>query len=573
MKSQVNQMKSIWDVPFVVIDVETTGTNPKTNRLTDIACVTVLGGEIISEYTSLINPRQVIPEFIERMTGISNSMAREAPEAKNILPEVKKLFNNEDAVFTAHNAQFDHPFVNKSLQLEKMEPIDSQVLCTLKLARRILDKDLKKNLGSVSDFFNIKINNRHRAYGDALATAKVLIRFLEIAEQEFDIHYIDELLQFQNRPANYYKANTSAMKKMEPVLDRIPKEPGVYYLYDNKQNLMYIGKAKSLKTRVGSYFRSSTIVSRKIARMRKKIADVKWECTGTELAALLLESKEIKKYRPPYNTVDKIYKKYPFIKIANGQRFADVQVSFEIEQDGSEYFGPFRSISLAESIKDTIDKKFKLRKCEKNLIPGKTYQPCLFYQMDKCYSPCSNSASTELYDAEKQKVKDYISGYSSGIIEQFEKQMHDAAENLEFEKAQVFKNQIHELRKLFERSQQVPTSINKNNIILILPSSKTRNNIQIFLIKTGKLLYQDILESIDNLSPVLSKIKSIFFTNDNNGMEFTYQDINELRIINSWSYSKSHNGRIIYIDGKSEKEIKKEFLFYIESYASELINQ
>ena len=556
-------MKSIWDVPFIIVDVETTGTSPKTNRLTDIACITVLGGEIISEYQSLVNPHQPIPEFIERMTGITNKMARNAPEASIVMPKIQKLFAQEDVVFTAHNAQFDLPFVNQTLTLTGMKPITNASLCTLKLARRILNKDLKKNLGSVSDFFNIRIENRHRAYGDAYATAKVLICFLNILEQEYDIHDIEELLHFQQRPANAYRASVTLMKRLEPVISTIPHEPGVYYFFDKYEKLLYIGKAKSLKDRVMSYFRSSTMSSRKIKSLRKKINDIKWECTGTELAALLRESQEIKKYRPPYNTMDKVYKQYPFIKLNTGKKFPDIEISFGLDIDTGEYFGPFRSIGLAGEILRTIEKNFKLRKCNKNINDSKPSQPCLFYQLDKCYSPCSHSINEEGYNVEVQKVKDYLSGYSRGVIQQFEQKMQEASDKLEFEKAQVFKDQIHELRRLFEKKQKVPASVNTNNIIILLPIEKNAS-IESYIIKQGKLIRQGIHNNLNELESAFNNISQIFFSNGTPPAPYTAQDIHELKIINSWSYGLSETSRIIYIDGKPENTIKKEALDFGE---------
>jgi DNA polymerase-3 subunit epsilon len=156
-------MKSIWDVPFIVVDVETTGSDPVKNRIMDIACVSTIKGEIVSNFSSLINPHQFIPTFISKMTGISNEMAFSAPESREVLPTVAQIFSDPFAVFVAHNYKFDLSFDQQTFLRSGMEFPDIPKLCTLKLARRLLPKDHKKNVGALAKYFNVPIINRHRA--------------------------------------------------------------------------------------------------------------------------------------------------------------------------------------------------------------------------------------------------------------------------------------------------------------------------------------------------------------------------------------------------------------------------
>jgi DNA polymerase III epsilon subunit family exonuclease len=164
-------MISIWETPFIVVDLETTGSNPQKHRIIELAAVTLIGGEIASKFTTLINPHQFIPSFIAKMTGISNNMVYTASEETEVLPKFQKIISTPNAVFVAHNASFDWGFVRATFDRLELDMPPIQRLCTLKLSRRILVKDLKKNVGSLAEHFNINLFNRHRAFGDAAATA------------------------------------------------------------------------------------------------------------------------------------------------------------------------------------------------------------------------------------------------------------------------------------------------------------------------------------------------------------------------------------------------------------------
>ncbi len=558
-------MQSIWDVPFVVVDVETSGANKKNNRITDIACITVIGGKVVSEYSSLVNPHQLIPEFISNMTGITNKMAMEAPEPETVFPKVLEELSLKNAVFVAHNVQFDWGFVTETFNRLGYDIPEMERLCTIKLSRRLISKDVKKNLASLSDYFNIRINGRHRAYGDAFATAKVLVRLLEMAEQEHDIYDIDELLKFHRKASKYSAVPKRVLNRVKPFLETLPASPGVYYFYDRYGGLLYIGKAKCLKDRVKSYFRPGSLNNSKIREMLKRIFTVKWEETGSELAALLMESREIKKHKPPFNTVDKKYRRFPLLKLTLNEDFPRLKKCYEINDDGAEYFGPFRSSELVDEIIKNVDKNFRLCKCDKTFIPSPDNKPCFYYQLKKCYSPCSEGISIDNYKNEAEKVRYYLNGFSDGIIRQFEMKMNIFADNYEYEKAEMVKRQVYELKRLLSRNEIIPASINSNNFILILPVSEREKILEIYIIRKGKLLFQDTVGRRSPLARLRSIIRSSFFSG--NGLPFihTPEDLDELRIITSWSYQKRERGIFIYTEGKEEEELIDEFTHQVRN--------
>ena len=198
-------MTSFWDYKYIVTDVETTGANSDKNRITEIACVVVQSGEIVHEFSSLINPHQFIPPFISNMTGIHNDMVYNAPEYSDILPKIQEILNQKNAVFVAHNVQFDWSFLQNAFWREKIQFPTIPQICTLKIARSLFPQNMKKNVGALAEYFHYPLKDRHRALGDAKATALILIEFLELLESDHGFNTLEEVLHFQSKRKNNFK--------------------------------------------------------------------------------------------------------------------------------------------------------------------------------------------------------------------------------------------------------------------------------------------------------------------------------------------------------------------------------
>lgn len=562
-------MSSIWDASFVVVDVETTGAHPENNRITDIACITMQNAEIISSYNSLVNPHQFIPPFIVNMTGITNEMAFKAPEPELVFEQVYKRLYTGNSIFVAHNVRFDWLFVYHSLLREGYNPSELPLLCTLKLARRLLPKTLKKNVGSLANYFDIKIKNRHRAYGDAEATAFVLNELFDLAESEHGIDTLEELLQFQNKLIKNFKPVPAALKRVEEKLAILPESPGVYYYLGKKNEVLYVGKAKVLKDRVKSYFSLGELPSKKISDLVKKIYDIHWVTTDTELEALLLESKEIKKHKPEFNTVDKRFRRYPFIKIDNSSEYPIITVTRQLDETDSEYFGPFRSITTVNEILETIDKKFKVRKCEKD-IKSNDSKPCFYYHIDRCIAPCSEFGSKEDYLAELEKVRYFLGAYSDGLIKQLETKMQNLSDNFNFESAALVRNQIAELRKILHRNQNVATSVNNNNLMVLIPCEDKAKTTDIYFIKSGKFISYYNIAWKTKRKDFYKQIHEVYFNGAIQTSAYSIEDIDELRIVTQWIYrQQKNNAEFLYTEGISEDELLRKFDLIIKGFYPE----
>jgi DNA polymerase-3 subunit epsilon len=187
----------IGKAPFVVVDVETTGMSPVDDRITEVAMMRVQDGALTDEFSTLVNPLVTIPAFITSMTGIDNVMVQDAPTAREIVPFMAEFLHN--AVFVAHNAPFDWGFLTHTAQRERGVHLSNPQLCTVRLANRILPQLPSKSLGPLAEFLNVKIPDRHRASGDAYATALILVKFLSDLQKREGLRTVNEVLDFQFR--------------------------------------------------------------------------------------------------------------------------------------------------------------------------------------------------------------------------------------------------------------------------------------------------------------------------------------------------------------------------------------
>lgn len=542
---------SIWDANFIVIDVETTGNNPRDNRIMDIAAVNVNNGQIVGEFSSMVNPHQFIPYFITQMTGITNEAVFYAPEPSAIAPKLLSFFNKPNAVFVAHNANFDFSFVNETFKRLKLPSLEIPVLDTLKLAKRLLADSQKKSVGNLAHYFGIRIRNRHTAMGDAKATAKILLHLIDIAVEEHEITSLDELIAFQNKKLSYFVPPKAMVDEFQAKLDTLPDAPGVYYFLDKRGKIIYVGKARSLKSRVSSYFQPGNITSYKLKELTKNIAKLEWQETYNELSALLLEAKEIKKYKPKYNFVGLRLRAFPFIRITTNEIFPKVEVTFNTELEG-EYYGPFLNKQVAILIKEIIEKNFKIVKCDKDFKGNTEQDPCIYYQMDKCLAPCAfrkEADFAEKYNQEITNIRDFLSGFATGLQEELKKKMEEYSESLEFEKANEIKQALNSVDKVFNNSEEYFNSLNRQNFILVLPHQFDDMFYDIYLFKYNKLIYHKTLgrKAILNME-LIDKITNIYYNGFSLNLENNLEFIEEIKITNSWLAKNKESGTIIYID-------------------------
>lgn len=265
-------------------------------------------------------------------------------------------------------------------------------------------------------------------------------------------------------------------KHIKEILSRLPRKPGVYQHYDQNGALLYVGKAKDLKNRVSSYFSKQKYESSRTRLLVKKIADIKYIVVETEQDALLLENSLIKKYQPKYNVQLKDDKTYPWIVIRK-ERFPRVYPVRNVIKDGSEYFGPYASVSLMKSLLDLIRQLYPLRTCkfvlsEDNIKAGK-FRVCLEYHLGNCLGPCEDKMKEEEYNENIQSIRQILRGNIADLIRSFKEIMAQYAENYLFEQAEDIRKKIEVLSKYQAKSTIVNTSIHNVDVFSMVSDPRS----------------------------------------------------------------------------------------------------
>jgi DNA polymerase III subunit epsilon len=264
---------------YAIIDIETTGLNARKDRITEIAIYIHDGEKIVDKFESLVNPEVRIPFHITALTGISNKMVAEAPHFYEVARKIVEM--TEGNIFVAHNASFDYNFIRCEFK-RLMYDYSRKTLCTKKLSRKLMPGIQSYGLGSLARILNFKNPARHRAAGDALTT----------------VYLLEHLLNIENHLDKISLKGLNSNLSME-MIDNLPEAPGVYYFHDEKDSILYVGKSVNIRSRVMSHL-SNNDHKREI-ELRERTASVTYELTGSDLVASLLESSEIKKYKPVFN--------------------------------------------------------------------------------------------------------------------------------------------------------------------------------------------------------------------------------------------------------------------------------
>ncbi len=296
------------------------------------------------------------------------------------------------------------------------------------------------------------------------------------------------------------------MSVLEDKLKSLPEKPGVYLMKDEKGKIIYVGKAKSLKSRVSSYFRNNKHDSAKTRILVKKIDDLEYILTDTEAEALILENNLIKKHKPKYNIDLKDDKTYPFIKITR-EEFPRVMATRNIIKDGSQYFGPYTSAGALKETVELLKRLFLFRSCNNAMFNNK--KPCLNYYIKKCYAPCAGKISQEEYIEIIRDIESFLKGQKNEVEKNLVKEMEKAAENLEFEKAARIRDKLSAVRQIMEKQKIVSGKEEDQDVIGLYLRGK-EVVFQVFFIRNGRIVGRDTFQITSAIEETQEKILEDF---------------------------------------------------------------
>ncbi|MCA8830135.1 exonuclease domain-containing protein [Hymenobacter pini] len=412
---------------YAIIDLETTGGQPTQDRITEIAIYIHDGEKVVDEFSTLLNPGRNIPFFITQLTGITDDMVRDAPKFHEVARKVVEM--TEGCVFVAHNVRFDYSFLKKEFA-DLGYNYSRKTLCTVRLSRSLMPGQPSYSLGKLCQNIGIPLNGRHRAAGDAAATAILFGRLLAISqEQEPDssrapadtLAAVDATAPAGRKPATTKQPSARKIKAVQEAIKTallppnitpekvasLPQEAGVYYFHDEAGEVIYVGKSINIYKRIQQHF-AVDYKSRKSIEFKNSISDITWELTGSELVALLYESHEIKRLKPLYNR-----------KLRRSVFPAGIFLRTDENGYKRLYYGRADDhaqshplIALGNQFKAKgflFHKVAKFNLCQKLCDLYKTQGSCFDYQVHRCKGACLGLEPPEEYN---KRVEEAIESFT-----------------------------------------------------------------------------------------------------------------------------------------------------------------
>ncbi len=350
------------------------------------------------------------------------------------------------------------------------------------------------------------------------------------------------------------------MFDIQEELKKLPGKPGVYIMHDAKDEIIYVGKAVSLKNRVRQYFQSSRNLGIKKEQMVQQIARFEYIITDSELEALVLECNLIKEHRPKYNTMLKDDKSYPYIKVTVDEEYPRVLFARRLKKDKGKYFGPYTSSGAVKDSLELIRKLYHVRTCNRNLPRdiGKE-RPCLYYHIKQCKAPCQGYVSKEEYREQIDGVLDFLNGEYKKLLKELEQKMMEASEELRFEEAGEYRDLIESIKKIGER-QKITGSQGEDKDVIAMASDEEDAVVQVFFVRDGKMIGRDhfYLRIAADTSPgqvLLNFVKQFYAGTPFIPRELILQEeIEEIPVLEEWLSEKRGQKVYIRVPKKGTKE-------------------
>jgi DNA polymerase-3 subunit epsilon len=443
---------------YAILDIETTGGQYNEEGITEIAIYKFDGHEVIDQFISLVNPEKPIQPFVVKLTGINNAMLRSAPKFYEVAKRIIEM--TEGCIVVAHNASFDYRILQTEFRRLGFR-FQKQTLCTVELSKKLLPGHESYSLGKLVRALGIPMADRHRASGDAMATVKL---FKMLLAQDIEKEIVKSMVKTEIK--------SGMSPKLLDIVESLPSKTGIYYIHNEKGDLIYIGKSKNIKKRVNQHF---TGTSRKCKKIQLEVFAVTFEETGSELIALLKESEEIKINKPIYNRAQR---KTIFQWALYAQKDENGYLALKLQKaDGRK-----KEITSFTSIQEGKNALFKFTDqynlCQKINGLYDTKNACFKYKIKECDGACVGEISPEEYN---ERVQEFI---ETNLFENENMVIIDRGRSLQERSAVLIEGGIYKGYCFYDLNYQITNAEVLNNIIIHMQNNRdTRNIIQAYLRK------------------------------------------------------------------------------------------
>jgi DNA polymerase-3 subunit epsilon len=447
---------------YCILDIETTGGQFNEEGITEIAIYKYDGHEVVDQFISLVNPEKEIQPFVVKLTGINNAMLRSAPKFYEVAKRIIEI--TQDCIVVAHNSSFDYRILSTEftrLGYNFVRP----TLCTVELSKKLIPGMESYSLGKLVRALGIPVTDRHRASGDALATVKLFKLLLsKDTEKEILISSIKAEIKSGLTP------------KLLDIVESLPYKTGIYYIHNEKGDLVYIGKSKNIKKRVNQHFTGKT---NKCKKIQLEVFAVTYEETGSELIALLKESEEIKINKPIYNRAQrKSFFQYALYEVLDDNGYLNLRLQ---KADGrKKEITAFTTLQEGKNALFRITEKYNL--CQKLNGLYETQNGCFQHKIKECNGACLGKESPDEYN---QRVEDFINEMT---FENNNMIIIDRGRKVDERSAVLIENGIYKGYCFYDLNYQITNvEVLKNIIIPMQNNRDTRTIIQSYLRKNKVL--------------------------------------------------------------------------------------
>ena len=408
-------------VPFCVLDIETTGGVASDMGITEVGAVRFVGGEPDGEFHTLVNPGAPIPPFITILTGITHAMVVTAPPVAEMLPALLEFIG--DAVVVGHNVRYDLSFINAAAEHHGYGRLPNRSVDTAALARRLVRSEVRNlKLATLAGHFRSPVTPTHRALDDAKATAHVLWALLERAGT-IGVTHLDDLLTLP-------KARGAATYDKIHLTEALPRRPGVYLFEDRSGTVIYVGKAKDLRSRVRSYFYGDT--RRRVGQMLRELDRIDHRVCATELEAEVTELRLIGAHLPRHNRRSKPGRAVHWVRVTD-EPFPRLSIVRTVKEKALAHLGPFRGRRTAQLVVEAIWDALPLRRCSGP--PGRRTGPCAFAQLGVALCPCDGTLPETAYRPVIDELLEAITSDPGRLLRRLEDRLVTHASERRFEEA------------------------------------------------------------------------------------------------------------------------------------------
>ncbi len=556
---------------YIVVDCETTGLNPHTNRIIEIAALRCRGPLVVERFETLIDPQHAIPRMIWQLTGISTEMVKDAPLAAAAMAEFLRFAGG--CLLVGHNVRFDLGFLGAEAHRHHGTRLGNPSICTIRLAARLLPHLRRPNLDNLARALDLRTEERHRAMGDARVTQLAFWRLVERA-RERGVTTQGGLLALAGPTAGSTHAvggHGTGRLLLDPALRRgLPERPGVYLMKDERGTIIYVGKAKNLKQRIASYYSQPLGYKRKMDGLLESVRALETIVVGSELEALILESRRIKEHLPQFNVQQRHYRHYPFIKVDVTSPFPRVFATREVLADAARYFGPFRSKQAVDTVVDLVHRLFPIRSCTRLIAAdgrhrGRT-SACLRFHVGRCLGPCMGAVTPEAYGAVISEVLDFLAGGQESMLARVELEMRRSAERLDFERSARLRDALRHARQVMLSQQLLTGAVEQNNLVIVCPGVEA-GGAELFGIRHGRLFEQlTMTNTFDPDTPTMvADFLNRLYAAASAPPVVGQEEVDAIIIIGRWLARYGDSPRVVHLDEGYGAETVERFVQLLRS--------